>query len=169
MAFAQVRANRRTWAIKGRAGAGVKPWPARPPKPRRASAGVVHIVGVDALKQTIMARLRIAEPGPGHVAFPSDRDREWFTQITSERVVRKFHAGRARLEWVADKTIRNEALDARTYATAALHGLYALGVSLEERAKAAMAAPLRSSSPSPDRAEPAKAQPRVIRSRWLDR
>jgi phage terminase large subunit GpA-like protein len=165
LSFTQTRAARRIWAIKGRAGSGIKPWPARPPKPRRGGVSPVHIVGVDAVKQTVMTRLRMTEPGPGHIAFPSDRDREWYMQLTSERLVRKYQAGRPRLEWIADRTIRNEALDARVYATAALHGLYASGLSLADTAARIAAAPLRAGEVIA--ADPAKAMPRIIRSRWL--
>jgi len=166
MGFAQSRASRRVWAVKGRAGPGIKPWPSRPPKPRRGGVVPVHIVGVDPLKMTLMQRLRITDAAPGYCAFPSDRDRSWFMQVTSERLIRKYQAGRLRLEWLSDRQIRNEALDCRIYATAALHGLYALGLALDVGVEKLTAAPLRT-TPNNQTMEQ-RPVARTIRSRWLE-
>ena len=167
LGFTQGRASRRVWAVKGRAGPGVKPWPSRPPKPKRGGVVPVHIVGVDPLKTTLLQRLRITEPAPGHCAFPSDRDRSWFEMLTSERLVRKYVAGRLRLEWLVDRQVRNESLDCRVYATAALAGLRALAYDLDAAAAKMGAAPLRVTTLDNQPTEQ-KPQSRVIRSRYLE-
>ncbi|MCM5552410.1 phage terminase large subunit family protein [Pleomorphomonas sp. NRK KF1] len=134
--FAQGRANRRVWAIKGRGGPGVPPWPKRPPKLKAGSPAPVFIVGVDTLKAALYARLRLDGTGPGRLHFPSDRDLDWYRGLTAERPIRKFHKGVAKIEWIAESGVRNEPLDCRVYATAALHGLYATGYRLDAVASA---------------------------------
>lgn len=131
MRFAQARAGRRVWPIKGRGGPGVPPWPKRPPKPKAGAPSPVFIVGVDTLKTALYARMRLTEAGPGRLHFPDERDLDWYRGLTAERPIRKFHRGVAKIEWVKDTGVRNEPLDCRVYATAALHGLYATGYRLD--------------------------------------
>jgi phage terminase large subunit GpA-like protein len=131
MKYCSERINRRVWPIKGRGGPGVTPWPKRPPKPKQGLAPL-YIVGVDGLKQTLMARLRSpVTEGPTVCHFPAGRERFWFEGLVSERAIRKYKAGVARIEWVKDPAVRNEPLDCRVYAMAALHGLHAKGLRLD--------------------------------------
>ncbi|MDX3805300.1 MAG: phage terminase large subunit family protein [Bosea sp. (in: a-proteobacteria)] len=168
MAYSAARLNRRIWAIAGRGGPGIPAWPRRPPKPQRATMAPLHIVGVDGLKSQLMARLRRDAPsGHGICHFPSDRDPAWFAGILSERQVRKYTKGVAQLKWIPDRSVRNEPLDCRIYATAALAGLNAAGFSLSEAARRVAEAPLRTDSPQPGTR--ANAAPQVKRSRWLER
>lgn len=51
--------------------------------------------------------------------------------------------GVARIEWVPDPGVRNEPLDCRVYATAALHGFCAAGTSLAEMVGKAEGAEVR--------------------------
>lgn len=160
--FASARLRRRVWAIKGRGGEGVKPWP------RRASAGKggapVFLVGVDALKDTLAARLVISEPGPACVHFSAELDPAWFSQLTAEMVRTRFVNGRPVRSWVPVRPgVRNEALDCAVYAQAALHGLYAAGFRLNDEAARIADRPLRGDQAVV--AEPAR--PAVIRSRWM--
>ena len=152
MRFAQTRAGRRVWAIKGRGGPGVPPWPKRPPKLKAGSPAPVFIVGVDTLKTALYARLRLDGPGPGRLHFPGDRDLDWYRGLTAERPIRKFHKGVAKIEWITDNSARNEPLDCRVYATAALHGLYATGYRLDTAVGLASA----------------PAAKMAVKSRWLD-
>lgn len=165
MTFSAERLNRRVWAIKGRGGPGVPVWPKRPPKLRRANLAPVHIVGVDTLKHGLLARLRIEDGGAGACHWPVDRDYLWFTGIVAERPVRRWTKGVARLEWVLDPGVRNEPLDCRVYATAALHGLYAAGMSMQEMAARMGAA----GAPAPQIPRPIEGEPsrNVVRSTWL--
>jgi len=66
------------------------------------------------------------------VSSSQGRDLDYFRQLTSERPLRRFVKGVAAREWRKDPGVRNEALDCRVYATAALHGLYASGLRLGE-------------------------------------
>ncbi|WP_371818705.1 terminase gpA endonuclease subunit [Rhodomicrobium sp. Az07] len=94
MNFSAQRLNRRVWAIKGRGGDGVRPWPKRPPKAKRASIAPVHIVGVNAVKATLYSRLRMTETaGPGVCHFPEARDALWYQELVAERAVRKWVGG----------------------------------------------------------------------------
>jgi len=165
MKFSAERLNRRVWAIKGRGGPGVPPWPKRPPKPRAASLAPVHMVGVDSLKHGLLSRLRIDDGGGGSCRWPADRDYFWFQGIVAERPVRRWTKGVARIEWVPDPGVRNEPLDCRVYATAALHGLYAAGLSLADLVAKADAAPLKTDSAPADEQE-TRTTP-VVRSSWM--
>lgn len=167
--FAHERAQRRVWAIKGRGGPGVSPWPRRPPKPRRGGVAPVFIVGVDGLKRQLYDRLRIGEPGPGYAHFPAIRDHWWFSGLVAERPVRRWHRGAARIEWVVDRGVRNEPLDCRVYATAALHGLYASGLSLTDQVAKIAAAPLRTGGDSEKPSTSARTSPDVRPSKWMAR
>lgn len=172
MRYAQARQARRVWAIKGRGGPGVAPWPKRPPKPKRGQLAAPFIIGVDGIKTALLARLRIETPGPGFCHFPEDRDLDWYRGLTAERPVRRYTRGVARIEWVVDSGVRNEPLDARVYATAALHGLYASGFRLQDAANRIAAAPmLGASAPLSERRSPieTEAPARVIKSRWMER
>lgn len=115
--YAKTRAGHRVFAIKGVGGEG-KPIVGRPSK---NNIGKVPLfpVGVDTAKELHYARLRIEEPGPGYCHFPSDRDDEYFKQLTAEKQVMRYHKGFPHRTWVKTRT-RNEALDCRVYAIAAL-------------------------------------------------
>ena len=146
-AFCKGKERRRIWAIKGSAGA--KPiWPRRPSKNNKGRVNLFTL-GVDAAKEAIHARLKKAEPGPGYMHFPMDRDAAYFEQLTAERVRTRYVKGHAKREWVKPDSRRNEALDCRVYAYAALHGLMSMGLSLNRRADALPVRPkMQQSSPS---------------------
>jgi len=118
--------RRRIWAIKGRSAPGQLIWPR---KPSRTEKGKVNlfVVGVDQCKEDIYSRLRVADPGPGYCHFPPERDADYFTQLTVERRRVKFHRGHRTAFWWKPDGARNEALDCRVYAYAALHSLLAGG------------------------------------------
>lgn len=77
-------------------------------------------VGVDEAKKLIYGRLRISEPGAGYCHFPKSYGEEFFAQLTAEKVVTRFAKGFPKREWVKTRA-RNEALDIRVYALAALY------------------------------------------------
>jgi len=168
MAYSAARLARRVWAIKGKGGPGIPAWPRRPPKPQRATTTPLHIVGVDGLKSQLFARLRL-EPGtaPGVCHFPADRDFTWFAGLMAERPVRKWTRGVPRIEWIVDRGVRNEPLDCRVYATAALAGLGAAGFSLSDAASRLAETPVRrtevTTPPKLDEMRP------VVRSKWMTR
>jgi phage terminase large subunit GpA-like protein len=151
MRYAQARQGRRVWPMKGRGGPGVPPWPKRPPKPSAARLSPVFIVGVDGIKTALLARLRIEAPAPGFVHVPTERDLDWYRGVTAERPIRRYVKGVPRIEWLKDSGVRNEPLDCRVYATAALHGLYAAGFKF---------------APAENRAGVQQA-PKVVKSQWM--
>jgi len=112
----------RTFAIKGRGGDGVPIVGA----PNRKRSGKLkrsvdlYIVGVDNAKSVVMKRLEIDSPGPGYCHFPADRDIGWFRGLTAEKLVTKYVKGRPKREWTVVSGRRNEPLDCRVYAFAAL-------------------------------------------------
>ena len=108
----RARLPRRLWAIKGRGGRGI---PLRPRRPTRTNKGKnpFFIVGVDAVKDAVYARLLLTEPGPGAIHFPRRLDAHYFRQLTHERVVASFERGcLIRYNWQPMRDgERNEALD----------------------------------------------------------
>jgi len=115
--YARLRAGRRIFAIKGIGGEG-KPIVGRPTK---NNIGKINLfpVGVDTAKEIVYARLKISDEGDGYCHFPTGRNEEYFRMLTAEKKVTKYFKGRPRMEWTKIRT-RNEALDCRVYATAAL-------------------------------------------------
>ena len=115
--YCKLRAGRRVFAIKGVGGEG-KPIAGRPTK---NNIGKINLfpVGVDTAKELVYARLKMTDEGDGYCHFPADRGEEYFRMLTAEKKVTKYFKGRPRMEWVKIRT-RNEALDCRVYATAAL-------------------------------------------------
>ncbi len=119
---APARKSRRVYAIKGRGGPGV-PMVSSPSKkktgkdPRKFE---LFVVGSDEAKLQIMRNLQVDDPKlPGYCHFPMARDQEFFKQITSEQLVRRFKNGVAYHAW-HKKRARNEAFDCRMYARVAL-------------------------------------------------
>lgn len=167
LTFSAARLQRRVWAVKGRGGDGVPPWPKRPPKPLAARMAPTHVIGVDGVKSVLMSRLRLDDPsGPGVAHFPDDRDHDWFRGLLAERAVRKWRRGVARIEWIPDTGVRNEPLDCRVYAMAALAGLAAAGVRIAEAATAIEAAPERTGTE--DVVKPSTPVAK-IKSKWMER
>ena len=115
--YCRVRAGNRIYAIKGIGGEG-KPIVGRPSK---NNIGKINLfpVGVDTAKELIYSRLKIDTLGEGYCHFPIGRSTEYFLMLTAEKKVLKYFKGRPRREWQKIRT-RNEALDCRVYATAAL-------------------------------------------------
>lgn len=137
---------KRAWcyAVKGMAGANrplVEPEEARRRRlrQRRKKGVIVHLVGVDQAKALIFSRLKIHEPGPGYQHFPREPafDDEYFAQLTAEKLVQKMRGTRPYTEWVQTRP-RNEALDCKVYALAALR---LSGINLTERARKRAAEP----------------------------
>lgn len=132
--FCADKQQRRVWAIKGHSTAGKPPWPRTTTKSPGGRAPL-YMLGVDGIKESVYARLRVPNPGPGYCHFPamtdanpSGCDEAYFKQLTAERMTtvrnRKGHEVTA---WTLRPGARNEALDLRVYATAAMHGLEADG------------------------------------------
>lgn len=138
-------ASGRIYAIKGRPGANL----AMLGKPTVTNRLAVTLfpVGVDGAKDVLFARLGMKEPGPGYCHFPRDPstgyDTEYFKGLCSERKKAKTRAGRTVLEWIQTYK-RNEPLDCRVYAMAALE-IAAIDLVAEARKQQAKSKP----APSP--------------------
>lgn len=145
--FARARLTRNIFAIKGYAGAG------RSIVGKATTSNQLRIplypVGSDTGKEAIYSRLALTEPGPGYCHFPLGRgyDDEFFKGLISEKRVVKVRGGRRTTEWKQIRA-RNEPLDVRVYATAAMEILVpdfaALAVA-EEQSRGA--APVASAKP----------------------
>ena len=79
-------------------------------------------VGVDEGKLIVMRRLAIQKPGPGYCHVPKNRENltEWCNGITAEKLVLRYVKGQPVREWHKPDKARNEPLDCRNYALAAL-------------------------------------------------
>lgn len=106
-------------------------------------------VQTNLAKDVIFARLKIDAPGPRYCHFPSGHgyDDGWFAQLTSERAVTRYHRGFPRRVYEKSSGARNEALDKRVYALAALDilrpNLQRIASSLKPTADAHQAKPVR--------------------------
>jgi phage terminase large subunit GpA-like protein len=118
--FCNTRIGRHIYAIKGADGPRTI-WPRRAGKSKKFKGSLVWIVGVDTAKDAIYSALKVETPGPGYTHFPVGYELEYFQQLTSEQVKTKFRNGRPARFWFKPPGVRNEALDRRVYALAALH------------------------------------------------
>lgn len=125
--FAKERTMRRIWAIKGQGGQGV-PYTRNPTYNNRVKTPL-FMIGVDAGKALIYQRLKHEPPercGPNYCHFPLNEeagyDEAYFKGLTSEKAVTRFRKGRSVTVWEIKDSLhkRNEPLDLRNYATAAL-------------------------------------------------
>lgn len=103
-------------AIKGQPGEG-KPVIGNPTRTNIAKIPLFP-VGTMTAKDMVFARLKIDEPGPGYCHFPTRYGTNYYDMLTNEEVRVKVSKGfTERYYW---KLGRNEALDCRVYAYAAL-------------------------------------------------
>ncbi len=120
--FCKAREHKRIYAIKGKGGSGI-PFIHRSSRNNEEKV-LLTILGVDTGKETLLSRLKVKFEGePGYCHFPIEKgkgyDEAYFKALTSERKVKKWVKGKLKIEWKKKRT-RNEALDLRNYATAAL-------------------------------------------------
>lgn len=121
--FCKTRVFRRIFAIKGKGGAHL-PYFSKP-STSNAYKTPLFTLGVDSGKATLYQRLALQELGPNYCHFPSGEGRgyneDYFKGLTAEKMVMTYKKGRAQYEWRLKKGYkRNEPLDIRNYATAAL-------------------------------------------------
>jgi len=130
--YVHPREGKRIFAIKGVGGEG-KPIVG---KPSKNNIGKIKLfpVGVDTAKLLLFSRFKIQDHGAGYCHFPVGREDEYFKQLTAEKIATRYHKGFARREFVKTRT-RNEALDVRVYAMAALSLLNVNLASLAKRAE----------------------------------
>lgn len=115
--FCRKRRGRRVFPIIGRGQEG-RPLLGRPSKANKQKVPLFP-VGTTTAKDLIFSRLKIPKAGPGYLHLPVWVDEEYLAQLTSEKVITRFTAGRPKR--VYEKTRpRNEALDLEVYNLAAL-------------------------------------------------
>jgi len=119
--FCKTREHRRIFPVKGRDGWGYG-YIKRPLK-RNEDKVYLFLVYVDEVKSKIYSHLQISEPGAGYCHFPEKPvyNQNYFKMLTSERLTTKKYRGRTVLRWDLPQGRRNEALDCRAYAIAALN------------------------------------------------
>lgn len=119
--FAKARETRRVFAIRGRGGPGL-PFIGKPNRNNRLSVLLFNL-GVDSGKATLMSRVMIESEGPSycHWSRRSEHgyDEEYFRGLLSEKLKFEYRNGQTVAKWVKIYE-RNEPLDCRNYATAAM-------------------------------------------------
>jgi phage terminase large subunit GpA-like protein len=115
---------------KARPGQGVFPVkgvgdPGKAPvnRPAMRSPHRLWLLGTIALKDTLFARMTVTTAGPGYMHFPKWLPPEYYRQLTSERRVTAYIAGRSHRKYLEIPGRRNEVLDCEQYALAALYML----------------------------------------------
>lgn len=121
--FCKQRFSRNIFAIKG-GSESTAAYIQKPTKNNREKA-YLFTLGVDTGKSLLMGRLKVEEEGPGYCHFPRDPgtgyDKKYFEGLTSEKKVLHYKKGRPYFTWeLAKAHKRNEALDCRNYASAAI-------------------------------------------------
>lgn len=129
-AYARERKKHNVFAIKGQSQRG-KPPIGKPTKvdlnwkgQKLSKSAEVYPVGSDTIKSTVFARLKLNEPGPGYIHFHAEAGAEYFEQLTAEKQITRYVKGFPVREWVKKSGARNEALDCKVYAYAAMQWLY---------------------------------------------
>ena len=136
--FAKARLKRFIWAIKGesaRTGQRNPVWPTKSPTSRTKKTFRPVILGVNAGKDAIRSHLGRETPGPGYMHFTTERDANYFAQLTAEQIETKLVGGQKYRVWVLPPGKANEAIDCRVYAYAALHGMMHMGFKLNREAE----------------------------------
>jgi phage terminase large subunit GpA-like protein len=179
-AFTRHKHGRRIYATKGLSSAFGKPiWPRRASYDKNRMP--LYLVSSDEAKLWVANRMRIEKPTtqvvgfPGYMHTPLSRPRDWFEQLTVEKLV----LVKGQRKWVNALRARNEAFDCRALAVCALHARLLAGLDLNawcDQFEGLLAPPVISSvsegivslhdvqkpQPRPNGA------PAVIRSKWMD-
>lgn len=163
--YLRPRFVRRYFALKGAS----QKWAPQWAQGRRNERIRLYITGTNRLKQLLYSRATITAPGPGfmHIPATDDYGAEWFKQFLAEDShterdkgveMQIFHLPATVPE---DGTDRNEALDIRVAATAALYIRGPVNWDMEEK---------RNLASIPPKEGTAKEEPRrrKKRSAWLD-
>jgi phage terminase large subunit GpA-like protein len=175
LSFTRDKFARKVYAVKGLSFGFSKPvWPRKPIYSRKKQ--MLFLISSDEAKRWFHQRLRIPEPGSGYCHFPVGRGLDYFRGLLSETLLTRYRGGRPHLEWANLKRERNEPLDARCYAIAALFSLMMQGLNLDAYAEnwermvgpgsAAIAAQLPA-QPAPMNGPPAPGGPVVYRSKFV--
>lgn len=120
--YLKPREHRRIFGIKGLGGDG-KALLSNVSRTNRAGVALFTL-GVNTGKETLVSRMKIKEEGPRFMHYPIEEDRgydeTYFKGLTSEKRVTTWKKGIKKVEWKLEGTQRNEPVDLRNYAYAAL-------------------------------------------------
>lgn len=188
--YAKGKTGRRLFAIKGVSGWGkpIVEKPQRKQSGKRTRKVDLFLVGVDEAKLVVMRRLAatVGAPaevtgGPGYCHSPADRDGDWYKQLTAEKLVTRYVKGQPVREWHKPDRARNEGLDCRVYALAALKVMNPSFKRLSERwqdaprpAEPRHKAPPPAPRPAPEKTKedaeplPTETKPTIKRSKSLN-
>jgi phage terminase large subunit GpA-like protein len=155
------RTGRRIFGVKGVSGWGraIVEKMQRKQSGRKARKVDLFLVGVDEAKLVLSRRLAATLEnktggGPGVCHFPADRNKEWYRQLTAEKLLTRYVKGQPVREWIKPDRARNEATDCRVYAHAALKIMLPNLGHLTKR-MAPTPSPSKSLDPAADRARDA--------------
>jgi phage terminase large subunit GpA-like protein len=172
-AFTRHKHGRRIYATKGLSSAFGKPiWPRRASYDKNRMP--LYMVSSDEAKLWVANRMRIEQSNnivafPGFMHTPLSRPRDWFEQLTVEKLV----LVKGQRKWVNALRARNEAFDCRALAVCALHARLLAGLDLIawcDQFEAMLAPPKVSAIAEtlPERPKPNGAPAMIIKSRWMD-
>lgn len=121
--FCKPREYRGVFSIKGIGGQGI-PIIHRITQTKKIKNNL-FILGVDGAKSTLYSRLiQNDKTKAGYCYFPLEKDRnytdDYFKGLTSEVKTTIYVKGKPKIQWVKKSGVRNEPLDCRVYATAAM-------------------------------------------------
>jgi phage terminase large subunit GpA-like protein len=128
-------------------------------RPTKNNIGKIKLfaIGTFPIKELIFSRLKVQSEGAGFCHFPAGRSDEYYQQLAnSEKIVTKYQKGFPRRDFVKTRT-RNEALDCRVYAYAAL---CILSLNINAVADRVVNAPEPETQPQPQQPNPLARRPR---------
>lgn len=131
--FVRPREGRRIYASKGDKNP-IAPIVKRPAKTKNKGGVILWMIGTNAVKDALHARMTRQDPGPGYLHFPMQYEDGYFRQLTVEQRVTIHGRGSASSRWEKPSGARNEALDCRVGAFAALYALIGMGLKLDQEA-----------------------------------
>jgi phage terminase large subunit GpA-like protein len=122
-AYCSKREQARIFAIKGKGGFGI-PMTDRPNRNNKYRC-LLFTLGVDTLKDVFYTRLRIKHEGEGYCHFPVEESKGYTVEILKGFIAEQKYKepqknGTYKYVWKKKGGVRNEPLDCRNYATAAM-------------------------------------------------
>lgn len=139
--FCAPRRARGVYAIKG-ASTEKAPEIQGPNRQRHGSVTCeVYNLGVNRLKTQMFAYFGLNQPGPGYCHLPDTYPANWYDMLQAEHVVEKKVGNETCNVWVKKSTnSRNESIDLRVYAMAAMMSIKGLNIKAQIAALKAAAA-----------------------------
>lgn len=150
--FCAPRRARGVYAIKG-ASTEKAPEIQGPNRQRHGSVTCkVYNLGVNRLKTQMFAYFGLNQPGPGYCHLPDTYPANWYDMLQAEHVVEKKVGNETCNVWVKkSNNSRNESIDLRVYAMAAMMSIKGLNIKAQIAALKAAAAEKAAPKPIPPR------------------